>query len=59
MEGLRLQRITGKRRHALAVNLVVGGSAAAQIVIVHARKIIVYETVRMQHFNSARHRHRR
>jgi len=45
LEGRRLQRIAGQHRRRLVIGLVHGGPAAAQVVVVHARQIVVNQAV--------------
>ena len=54
-EGLRLQRIPRQHGRALAKHLVVGGLAAAQVVVVHARQVVVYQRIGVQHLHRAGH----
>src|SRR6185312_3353270 len=54
LEGERLQPVADQNRRRLVVGLVAGGSAAAQIVIVHRRQIVVHERVHVHELDGAR-----
>ena len=58
-EGFRLKRISGQRCGAFSIHDMVGGLPATQGIVVHARQIIMNETIRMEHFNGAGNRHGR
>ena len=49
----RLQRVSGENGIGLAEHLVAGGLSAAEIVVIHARKIVVDQRIGMQHFDAA------
>ena len=55
LEGARQQGITGQNRLGLAVHLVVGGPATAQVVVVHGGQVVMDERHGVDHL----HRHRR
>ena len=48
----------GEHRHAFSVDLVRSGPAAAQIVVVHARQVVVNERVGVDALDGARERQR-
>ena len=52
------QRVTRENGDAFAVDLVAGGAAAAKIIVVHRRQIIVYQRIGVNAFHGARERHR-
>ena len=52
-ESIRQQGIPGQHSHSLAVNLMVGQAAPAVIVIIHARQVIVDQTVGMDHLHGS------
>jgi len=52
-KGLGKQSITRQDRHSLAVNPVVCGAAAAEVVVIHARQVVVNEGVGVDAFDGA------
>ena len=52
LEGERLKRIASEDGHVLAVNLVTGRHAASEIVVIHAREVVVNKRVSVQAFHS-------
>ena len=52
-EGVGLQGVAGEDGRGLVKSFVIGGTAAAQIVIVHGRKVIVDEGIGMHHLYTA------
>ena len=52
-EGLRLEGVPRQDGHGLAVDLVVGGLAPAQIVVVHAGQVVVDQGVGVDHLQCA------
>ena len=59
VEGKRQQAVAGKDGRRLVEGLVHGGLAAAQIVIVHRRQVIVDERIAVNAFEGRRHAQRR
>ena len=55
--GRRLEGVSRQYRQGLTVNLVVGGLAPAEIVVIHTRQIIVDQRIRVDQFQSAANRH--
>ena len=55
-EGLGQQGITGEDCYPLPEHFVRSGFAATEVVVVHARKVIVDERIGMDHFHRARRR---
>jgi len=53
LEREREQRVAGEDRHILSEDLVVGGLAAAEVVVVHAGQIVVDERHGMDHLGRA------
>ena len=53
LEGERQQRIAGEHGHAVAVDLVVRQLAAAVVVVVHRRQVVVDQGVRVDHLEGA------
>ena len=49
-KGIGEKRIACQKRHGFAVNTVIGGLSAAQIVIIHTRQIVVDQRIGMDHF---------
>ena len=47
------QGVAAQDRHALAKNLVAGGPAAAQVVVVHAGQVVVHQRIGVQDFHRA------
>ena len=56
-EGHRQQRVAGQDRHAFSVNLVIRRPAAAQIIIVHGRQVVMNERIRVNHLDRTCGRH--
>ena len=56
LKGKRQQRVTRERCHAGAVDLVVCQLAAAVVIVVHSRQVIVNQRIRMDHFDGAARR---
>ena len=54
IEGKGEQRVAGKNRGCLVEGLVDGGQTAAQIVVVHRRKVVMDEAVAMHAFKRGR-----
>ena len=57
-EGCRLQSVAGQHGHGFTVHLVVGRLSAAQIIVIHAGKIVMDQRVGMHHFHRASQRQR-
>ena len=55
-EGLGQQGITGEDCYPLPEHFVRSGFAATEVVVVHARKVIMDERIGMDHFHRARRR---
>jgi hypothetical protein len=56
-KGQGQERVAGEDRHRLSEHLVVGGDAAAEVVVVHGGQIVVDERVRVDQLHRARGRH--
>jgi len=52
-ESVRQQAIAGQRRDRFAINLVIGGTPASQIVVVHAGQIVMHQRIGVDHFDCA------
>ena len=50
----RLQRVADQHGHAFAVDFVASRTAAAQVVVVHGRQVVVHETVGMDDLDGRR-----
>ena len=57
-ERLHEKSVAREQRERFAELRVVRRFAAAHVVVVHARQVVVYKRRRVQHFKSERHRHR-
>ena len=57
VEGPRQQRVAGQDRDRLAEDLVRGRLAAAQVVVVHGRQVVVDQAVGVDHLHGAGERH--
>ncbi len=53
IEGLGLQGIAGENGGGLVEGAVAGGAAAAQVVIVHGRQIVMHQRVGVDEFHRA------
>ena len=51
-EGICQQCVTGKDSHSFTVDLVVGESATAVIIIIHAGQVVMDQAICMDHFHS-------
>ena len=56
-EGLRVEAVAGEDRHALAELHVAGRLAAAQLIVVHRRQVVVDQRVGVDQLDRARQRH--
>ena len=57
-EGFRLQSVARKRCGALSIDDMIRGFPAAKIIVIHARKVVMNERIRMYHFDCAGNRQR-
>ena len=48
--GISLQAVSGENRDGLAKNLVTRGSAAAQVIVIERRQVVMNERIGVQHF---------
>ena len=49
------QAVTGKHCHSFTKNLMIGQTAAAIIIVIHARQVIVNQRIGVNHFQTASH----
>ena len=59
LKGSGQQGIPGEDRHGLAVHLVVGGSAATQVIVIHGGEVVMDQRHRVDHLQGHRRGHRR